>query len=86
VQIVFAVVFNVFIIIIILFLFFLQLQHSSLVSKEEIDYMITDFWGPFLVERSADSTDPFEMNTFWGDVIGKYSDIAVPSLEYLAGW
>ncbi|XP_070189996.1 5'-nucleotidase domain-containing protein 1-like isoform X2 [Littorina saxatilis] len=61
------------------------LEHSSLVTQEEMDYMLTDFWGPFLVHREGKPKAPVEMNTFWGDVIGKYSDIAVPSLEYLAG-
>ena len=62
-------------------------QHSSLVTEEEIAYLLTDFWGPFLVEEDGQSRGkgPKEMNTFWGEVIGKYSDIAVPSLEYLAG-
>lgn len=60
------------------------IEHSSLVTKEEIDYMTTELWGHFLVERSSKTTTPLEMNTFWGDVIGRYSDIVVPSLEYLA--
>ena len=66
-------------------MFTLFFQHSSLVSKEEIDYLITDFWGPFLTDDQASSQKQTEMNTFWGEVIGSYSDIAVPSLEYLAG-
>ena len=54
-------------------------------TKEEIDYLLTDFWDSFLVHRDGMSGAPVEMNTFWGEVIGRYSDIAVPSLEYLAG-
>lgn len=61
------------------------LEHSKLVTEEEIDYLLTDFWDPFLVHPSEGNGHPLQMNTFWGDVISRYSDIAVPSLEYLAG-
>ncbi|KAK7471553.1 hypothetical protein BaRGS_00035781, partial [Batillaria attramentaria] len=61
------------------------MEHSTLVTDDEIDYLLTDFWGPFLIHPTKDMKAPLQMNTFWGDVISRYSDIAVPSLEYLAG-
>ncbi|KAL8585862.1 hypothetical protein ACOMHN_056457 [Nucella lapillus] len=64
------------------------LEHSSLVTQEEMDYLLTNLWGPFLVHGDKDdkgSRDGGRQATFWGDVIVQYSDITVPSLEYLAG-
>lgn len=67
-----------------IFLFFFQ--HSSLVTEEEKELLLSDFWGPFLVDMPRKNQDSnIMMNTFWGDVISRYSDITVPSLEYLAG-
>ncbi|XP_025097899.1 5'-nucleotidase domain-containing protein 1-like, partial [Pomacea canaliculata] len=61
-------------------------QHSSLVTEEEKELLLSDFWGPFLVDMPRKNQDSnIMMNTFWGDVISRYSDITVPSLEYLAG-
>ncbi|XP_076444895.1 5'-nucleotidase domain-containing protein 1-like [Babylonia areolata] len=59
------------------------LEHSSLVTQEEMDYLLTEFWGPFMVHQDTTLASP--VATFWGDIIVRYSDIAVPSLEYLAG-
>ncbi|KAK6170101.1 hypothetical protein SNE40_018578 [Patella caerulea] len=66
-----------------------KFEHSSLVTPEEIEYLLTEEWGPFLYhdvkdEKSINNGSRI-MNTFWGSVIAKYSCITVPSLEYIAG-
>ncbi|XP_048239965.1 5'-nucleotidase domain-containing protein 1-like [Haliotis rufescens] len=60
------------------------IEHSSLVTHEEMEYLISDVWGPFLYHGPEGASDKV-MNTLWGSVISQYSDITVPSLEYLAG-
>ncbi|XP_005109940.1 5'-nucleotidase domain-containing protein 1 [Aplysia californica] len=69
-------------------------EHSTLVTDEEIELMVSEFWGSIFIDDSqaagSDSqdqsfTDSKTVNTAFGNLIGQFADICVPSIEYLAG-
>jgi hypothetical protein len=55
------------------------------VDPEEEAYMLSEQWGSFFYHPEEDPQHNRHMNTFWGELITKYCDIAVPSIEYIAG-
>ncbi|WAR09332.1 NT5D1-like protein [Mya arenaria] len=55
------------------------------VDEEEEAYLLSRQWGSFFYHPEADPLHDRHMNTFWGELITKYSDIAIPSMEYIAG-
>ncbi|KAH9500068.1 5'-nucleotidase domain-containing protein 1 [Bulinus truncatus] len=65
----------------------LVFEHSSLVTVEEIELMVSNFWGSIFIDEISDNRAVEEklMNTTYGDLISQYADICVPSIEYLAG-
>ncbi|XP_055888000.1 5'-nucleotidase domain-containing protein 1-like isoform X1 [Biomphalaria glabrata] len=65
----------------------LVFEHSSLVTMEEMELMVSTFWGSIFIDDISDSRAPQEklMNTTYGDLISQYADVCVPSIEYLAG-
>ncbi|GFO16568.1 5-nucleotidase domain-containing protein 1 [Plakobranchus ocellatus] len=70
-------------------------EHSSLVTEEELQWMVSDFWGSIFIDdlhidRSGETKEEklskgLKMNTAYGDLISQYATICVPSIEYLAG-
>ena len=42
-------------------------------------------WGSFFYHPEDDPDHNRHMNTFWGELVTKYCDIAIPSIEYIAG-
>jgi len=66
-----------------------KFEHSSLVTEEEVQYMVSDFWGSVFIDDLTDVVPDGpggrRANTAFGSLIAKYSDICVPSIEYLAG-
>ncbi|CAL1537985.1 unnamed protein product [Lymnaea stagnalis] len=65
----------------------IRFEHSSLVTEEEIELMVSQFWGSIFIDEMRDNRTAEEkvMNTAFGDLISQYTDICVPSIEYLAG-
>ncbi|WAR09485.1 NT5D1-like protein [Mya arenaria] len=55
------------------------------VDEEEEAYLLSQQWGSFFYHPEADPLHDRHMNTFWGELITKYTDIAIPSMEYIAG-
>lgn len=55
------------------------------VSEEEEAYLLSRQWGSFFYHPEDDPLHNRHMNTFWGELITKYSDVAIPSIEYIAG-
>ena len=51
--------------------------------------MVSDFWGSVFIDDLTDVVPDGpggrRANTAFGSLIAKYSDICVPSIEYLAG-
>ena len=58
-------------------------------SELEKEYLTSQIWGSLFTDDNPNSSSPNNaqkpMNTLWGYIIRKYSDIAVPTLDYLAG-
>lgn len=54
---------------------------SKVVSQEERDFAVCDNWGSFF----SDSIDGVLVETYFSEVVRKYSDLVVPLLDYLAG-
>ncbi|XP_062520623.1 5'-nucleotidase domain-containing protein 1-like [Corticium candelabrum] len=57
--------------------------------KEEVKedpVLISDLWGDFLQDeiQNDDQSEPKQCKTFWGDVLAKYSSLAVPYLDVLS--
>ena len=48
------------------------------------EYLLSKVWGSFFYQPDEDPQHNRHMNTFWGEMITKYTDIAIPSIEYLA--
>jgi len=55
------------------------------VSEEEEAYLLSKRWGSFFYHAADDPLHNRHMNTFWGELITKYADVAIPSIEYIAG-
>ena len=47
--------------------------------------MLSSMWGSFFYHPEDDPDHNRHMNTFWGELVTKYCDIAIPSVEYIAG-
>lgn len=62
-----------------------MLQVNLNVDQEEEAYLLSKQWGSFFYHPEDDPEHNRHMNTFWGELITKYSDIAIPSIEYIAG-
>ncbi|XP_059139748.1 5'-nucleotidase domain-containing protein 1-like isoform X2 [Physella acuta] len=62
-------------------------KHSSLVTAQEIQLMVSDFWGSVFIDNLKDNQvlEEKQMNTAFGSLISTYADVCVPSIEYLAG-
>lgn len=65
-------------------------EHSSLVTEDELQWMVSDFWGSIFiddlqVDTSVKAYKDLKMNTAYGYLISHYATICVPSIEYLAG-
>ena len=58
-------------------------------SELEKEYLTSQCWGSLFTDDNPNSSVTNNglkyMNTLWGYIIRKYSDIAVPHLQYLAG-
>ena len=52
------------------------------VDPEDI---LSSMWGSFFYHPEDDPEHNRHMNTFWGELVTKYCDIAIPSVEYIAG-
>ncbi|BFZ10027.1 hypothetical protein BsWGS_13065 [Bradybaena similaris] len=73
----------------------IKYEHSSLVTAEEMELMVSDFWGSIFLDENSTASEILppsrfslearQMNTAFGDLISQYSDICVPSIEYLSG-
>ena len=46
---------------------------------------MSSIWGSFFYHPEDDPDHNRHMNTFWGELVTKYCDIAIPSIEYIAG-
>ena len=55
------------------------------VDPEEEAYILSSMWGSFFYHPEDDPEHNRHMNTFWGELVTKYCDIAIPSVEYIAG-
>lgn len=55
------------------------------VDQEEEAYILSSVWGSFFYHPEDDPEHNRHMNTFWGELVTKYCDIAIPSVEYIAG-
>ncbi|XP_052244584.1 5'-nucleotidase domain-containing protein 1-like isoform X3 [Dreissena polymorpha] len=55
------------------------------VDEEEEEYLLSRQWGSFFYHPEDDPLQNRHMNTFWGELVTKYSDVAIPSIEYIAG-
>lgn len=55
------------------------------VSEEEEAYLLSKQWGSFFYHAEDDPLHNRHMNTFYGELITKYTDVAIPSIEYIAG-
>ena len=58
--------------------------------EDEKQLLLSKQWGSFfyddsLLSSKSSAAGKKTLNTFWGYVIRKYSDITVPNLEYFAG-
>ncbi|KAL5010062.1 hypothetical protein ScPMuIL_012367 [Solemya velum] len=55
------------------------------IDLEEDVYLLSKLWGSFFYHPEEDKKQDHLMNTFWGCLISQYSNIAIPSVEYIAG-
>lgn len=68
-----------------MFIYELVFQVNLDVSAEEEAYLLSKQWGSFFYHPENDPLHNRHMNTFWGELITKYTDVAIPSIEYIAG-
>ncbi|KAL4232769.1 5'-nucleotidase domain-containing protein 1 [Mactra antiquata] len=59
-----------------------EIQEKS--YAEEESFVLSEIWGSFFYHPEEDPLHNRHMNTFWGELITKYCDIAIPSVEYIA--
>ncbi|CAH1799056.1 unnamed protein product [Owenia fusiformis] len=56
-------------------------------SVEEAEFLASSKWGSFFYDNSCmgkeEGKGPKMMNTFWGYLIRRYSDISIPQLDYI---
>lgn len=55
------------------------------IDCEEEAYLLSKRWGSFFYHPEDDPLHNRRMNTFYGELVTKYCDIAIPSIEYIAG-
>ena len=53
--------------------------------KEEKLLVASSQWGSFFTHPRDTTTKQPDINTFWGDLVRRYSKLAIPLLDYIAG-
>lgn len=65
------------------------LNYFQPLLKEEKILVASSRWGSFFTHprsnEQVNNAKQHPLNTFWGDLIRKYSKIAIPLLDYIAG-